>query len=334
MSTKDFSKIPVLLQTFFTDHLMNQRRVSAHTITSYRDTWRLLLKFAKQELGKSPASLVIDDLNAAFIKKFLASLEAKRRISPRTRNQRLAALRSCFRYAALYIPEKSHLIQQIVGIPSKRQERTLVQFLSKDEIEALLASPNTRSWSGMRDYCLILCAIQTGLRVSELTNIHRSDLQLGSGAHVRCIGKGRKERCTPLTKQAVSALQSWFKLLSDDPSTLVFCNARCARLSTDGVQYILTKHAARAKLRCSSLARKRVTPHVLRHTAAMQLLLAGVDRSVIALWLGHESIDTTFVYLEADLKMKDDAINKTSLPNSKHQRFRSPDSLLSFLNNL
>lgn len=334
MSSKDFSRVAVLLETFFTDHLMHQRQVSPNTIASYRDTFRLLLEFAQSELRKPPASLTIDDLSVSFVKKFLAHLEARRGVTARTRNQRLAALRSCFRFAALYLPEKGQLIQQVLALPSKRYERRLVTCLTTAEVEALLAVPDPASWNGRRDYTLMLVAIQTGLRVSELRGLRRGDLQLGAGAHLRCSGKGRKERCTPLTKQTVSALTSWLRGIPERDSAPIFPNTRGEPLTSDGVQYILAKHAAVAARRCPSLARKRVSPHVLRHTAAMRLLTAGVDRTVIALWLGHESVETTVVYLEADLKMKEQAIKKTSLPNSKDRRYKAPDKLLSFLASL
>jgi site-specific recombinase XerD len=334
MSTRNFSRVAVLLETFFTDHLMKQRQVSQHTIASYRDTFRLLLEFAQSELGKPPASLTIDDLGVSLVKKFLAHLEAGRGVSPRTRNQRLAALRSCFRFAALYLPEKSQLIEQVLALPSKRYERRLVAFLTNAEVEALLAAPELSSWSGRRDYTLMLLAIQTGLRVSELRSLRRAALHLGTGAHLRCTGKGRKERCTPLTKETVAALSSWLKCIPECESAPIFSSARGGPLTSDGVQYILAKHASVAARRCPSLARKRVSPHVLRHTAAMRLLTAGVDCTVIALWLGHESVETTMIYLEADLKMKEQAIKKTSLPDSKPYRYQVPDKLLSFLTSL
>ena len=334
MTTKAFSKIAVLLETFFTDHLTTQRQVSQHTIASYRDTFRLLLEFAQRELHKPPAVLTIDDLSVSFVKKFLFHLESTRAVSARTRNQRLAAIRSCFRFAALYLPEKSHLIQQVLALPSKRYKRTLISFLTEEEVTALLAAPDTSLWSGKRDYTLMLLAIQTGLRVSEITGIRRADLHLGSGAHVRCFGKGRKERCTPLTKQTAAALISWLRHIPDRESEPVFGSMRGKPLTADGVQYILSKHVAQARKQCSSLTRKRISPHVLRHTAAMRLLLAGVDRTVIALWLGHESVDTTLMYLEATLEMKEKAVNKTSLPDSKQRRFRAQDKLLAFLEGL
>ncbi len=334
MSSKAFSKIAVLLEVFFTDHLMTQRQTSKHTIASYRDTFRLLLMFAHKELRKPPALLTIDDLNVSFIKKFLSHLESNRAVSARTRNQRLAAIRSCFRFAALYLPEKSHLIQQVLALPSKRYKRTLVSFLTKEEVHALLAAPDTKSWSGKRDYTLILLAIQTGLRVSELTGIRRADLHLGSGPYVRCSGKGRKERCTPLTKQSVAALTTWLRHIPASEDEHVFVGIRGTPLTADGVQYILSKHVAQARKQCSSLGHKRISPHVLRHTAAMRLLLAGIDRTVIALWLGHESVDTTLMYLEANLKMKEKAVKKTSLPDSNTRRFKARDKLLAFLEGL
>ena len=332
--SRDFSKLHILLEAFFTDHLMKQRRVSTHTLLSYRDTFRLLLGFAERELKRQPATLTIDDLNVGFIKKFLIYLESERKISARTRNQRLAAIRSCVRYAALYLPEKSHLLQQILALPSKRYERRMVQFLDGDEISAILASPDTKSWSGRRDIALIRLAVQTGLRVSELTQVRRRDLHLRASPHVRCMGKGRKERCTPLTKETARALRQWLGCAFDGDENLVFTNARGKPLSTDGVQYILDKHVRSAVSRCPSLAGKRVTPHVLRHTAAMQLFHAGVDRTVIALWLGHESVETTLAYLEADLKMKEKAARKTSVPETSYRRFKAKDALLAFLSSL
>lgn len=334
MSTKVFSQVAALLEVFFTDHLIRQRQASQHTIASYRDTFRLLLGFARTELHKAPASLSIDDLNVSFIKTFLNHLESTRAVSARTRNQRLAAIRSYFRFAALHLPEKSHLIQQVLALPSKRHERKLVSYLTKEEVTALLAAPDTNLWAGKRDYTLILLAVQTGLRVSELTNIRRADLHLGAGPHVRCLGKGRKERCTPLTKQTVAALASWLRQIPAGDDQYVFIGIRGKPLSSDGVQYLLHKHLAGARKRCPSLGRKRISPHVLRHTAAMRLLMAGVDRTVIALWLGHESVDTTLVYLEADLKMKERAAKKTSLPNSAPRRFKPRDKLLAFLEGL
>lgn len=334
MSAKDFTSMSVLLETFFTEHLLQQRQLSTHTIASYRDTFRLLLQFAAQQLHKPPSRLSIGDLDASAIRRFLSELETQRRISSRTRNQRLAAIRSCFRFAALHLPEKSHLIQQVLAIPSKRCDRKVVHYLTADEIRALLGTPDKSTWSGLRDYTLLLLGIQTGLRVSELRALRLTDVRIGATSHLRCIGKGRKERCTPLTRQTAAALKTWLKLVPPDENAVVFPNAHGEPLSTDGIAYILRTHAKRAACKCASLAAKSVTPHVLRHTAAMRLLQAGVDRTVIALWLGHESVETTTMYLEADLRMKQKAINKTKFGGRSNSRYRPTDKLLAFLNTL
>ena len=332
--SRDFTKMSVLLEAFFTEHLLQQRRLSAHTIGSYRDTFRLLLGYAEKRLHKAPSLLNIEDLDASFLRRFLADLEEKRGVSARSRNQRLAAIRSCFRFASLCLPERSHLIQQVLAIPSKRCERKLIHYLTSDEIKALLGTPDKSTWSGLRDYTLLLLAIQTGLRVSELRVLRRGDLRFGATSHLRCTGKGRKERCTPLTKQTAAALKAWLRFVPPDEASLIFPNSRGEQLSTDGVAYILKIHAERAVSKCSSLAAKVITPHVLRHTAAMRLLQAGVDRTVIALWLGHESVETTTMYLEADLRMKQKAVNKTKFGRISKTRFRPTDKLLAFLNAL
>ena len=331
MSATNTDLLSRLLEAFFTDYLLAQRQVSPHTIASYRDTFRLLLHFAQTQLRKAPSQLGLDDLNAVFIRKFLHYVEHDRKGSARSRNQRLAAIRSCFHYAAFLYPEKSHLIQQVLAIPTKRHERALIPFLTRDEIDALLQVPDQRTWSGRRDHALLLLAIHTGLRVSELTHLRLDDVILENGAHLRCFGKGRKERATPLTQQVRTVLKAWIPEGRANTEKLLFTNARGGRLSTDGVQYILDKHVEGATHRCPSLGKKRVTPHVLRHTAAMQLLQAGVDCTVIALWLGHESIETTHVYIEADMKMKEEALKKTTPLKTPPLRFQAEDPLLAFL---
>jgi site-specific recombinase XerD len=283
------------------------------------------------QLKKAPSMLRLDDLNALFIRNFLHYVEHDRKVSARSRNQRLAAIRSCFQYAAFLYPEKSHLIQQVLAIPNKRHERALIHFLTLDEINALLQTPDQRTWTGRRDHALLLLAIHTGLRVSELTHLRLDDVTLGVGTHLRCFGKGRKERATPLTQQTCAVLKAWIPERKAHTENLLFTNARGGRLSTDGVQYILNKHVKNATHRCPSLEKKHVTPHVLRHTAAMQLLHAGVERTVIALWLGHESIETTNVYIEADMKMKEEALKKTTPLETHPLRFQPEDPLLAFL---
>lgn len=326
--------LPVLLQAFFTDRLMKQRRVSSHTIASYRDTFRLLLQFAHKKLKKPPARLAFDDLNAPLICAFLDHIQSDRHNSARTRNLRLTAIRSFFQYAAFQEPSCCAHIQRVLAIPAKRQSRPLIDFLTYPEIQALLSAPDKSTWAGRRDRTLLLLAIQTGLRLSELIGLRRCDIVLTTGAHVRCYGKGRKERCTPLTKQTVAVMKTWLKERAGYNDDVVFPNARGTQLSPDGVQYLLAKHVKKARNTCHTLNAKRISPHVLRHTAAMELLQAGVDHSVIALWLGHESSDTTSIYLQADLALKEKIMAKTKPPNIKAGRYRPGDKLLQFLNGL
>ena len=288
--------LPALLQSFFTQRLIAQRRASSHTIASYRDAFRLLLHFAQKRLRKSPSELTVEDLNAPFLGMFLHDLENHRANGARSRNLRLTAIRSFFRYAALEIPQYSALIQRVLAIPNKKQLRPLVDFLTPPEIKALLAAPDRDTWLGRRDHALLLTAVQTGLRLSEITSLRQSDVSLHSGAHVRCQGKGRKERCTPLAKPTVSVLTAWIKEQGKDSSKILFPSARGGPLSSDSVQYLVAKYAAEARKNCPALVQKRVSPHVLRHTAAMELLQAGIDRALIALWLGHESVETTQIY--------------------------------------
>jgi site-specific recombinase XerD len=326
--------LAVLLESFFTQRLMKQRAASPHTISSYRDTFRLLLQFAQKRLRKPPSRLALEEIDAPLIVAFLDEMEKSRSISPRSRNLRLTAIRSFFHYAALEAPAQSAQIQRVLAIPGKRHARSLVHFLTRPEVEALLDAPDRHIWSGHRDHALLLVAVQTGLRLSELTGLQRQDLTLETGAHIRVVGKGRKERCVPLTKQTVAVLKAWLREPARANTQTLFPNARGGRLSADGVQYILTKHTAVACKTCPSLQQKRVTPHVLRHTTAMELLQAGVDRAVIALWLGHESVETTQIYLEANLAMKEEILAKTTLPEGKAGRYRPDDQLLAFLRSL
>lgn len=327
-------EFPALLEAFFIDRLMHQRQASPNTIASYRDTFRLLLRFAKERLKKNPSKLTIKDLNASFIASFLNDREKVHGNSERTRNTRLAAIHSFFRYLALNEPRYSDLIQRVLAIPSKRFNRKTVEFLTRHEVDAILAEPDQKNWSGRRDRAIILLAVQTGLRVSELTGLKCQDIVLDNGAHVRCKGKGRKDRCTPLRKESVMVMRSWLRERNCEPCEPLFINARGGALSRDGIEYILAKHVKAASKKCTSLKQKRVSPHVLRHTAAMELLQNGVDRFVIALWLGHESIETTQMYIHADLKMKEKILEKTSPFGIKGARYRPDDRLLAFLEGL
>jgi site-specific recombinase XerD len=323
-----------LLERFFMQRLMQERRVSSHTISSYRDTFRLFLKFTQQRLHKPPSALLFEEIDAPLIRSFLDDLEKHRGLSVRSRNLRLTAIHSFFRYIAFELPTHSAQIQRVLAIPSKRFTRTLVRYLTRSEVDALLAAPDRRTWYGRRDHAFILMAVQTGLRVSEITGVTREDLVLETGAHVRVIGKGRKERCTPLAKPTVAVLKAWMREPSRGNGRLVFPNAKGERLTVHGVKYMLNKHAGTAVGTCPSLKGKRVTVHLLRHTMALEMLQAGVDRAVIAIWLGHENVETTQVYLEATLAMKEKALEKTTTPDGTPRRFRPGDRLLNFLNGL
>jgi site-specific recombinase XerD len=326
--------IAPLLQGFFTTRLMQQKQASPHTINSYRDTFRLLLKFLSRRLGRPPSHMCLEHLNAGAITAFLHDLEKERKICARTRNLRLSAIRSFFRYVAFEVPDQAAHIQQVLAIPGKRYTRRLVNFLTRPEANALLGAPDLAMPLGRRDHALMLLALQTGLLLSELIDLSKEDVSLQTGAHVRVIGKGRKERCTPLAKCTIKVLKAWFKEPWYSKNGRVFTNARGEKLSADGVQYIIAKHAKATRMTCPSLARKRVTPHVLRHTAAMELLQAGVDRTVIALWLGHESMETTQIYLDADLALKAKALARLEPMGKKPRRYKANDALLSFLESL
>jgi integrase len=328
------SDLGTLVEAFFCKRLISQRRASPHTIASYRDTFRLLLAFADKRLSRAPSQLELKDISPLLVSEFLDHLEATRGNRARTRNLRLTAVRSFFRFAALEAPDHGGVIQRVLAIPNKRCQRPLIGFLTRPEIEALLAAVDCRTWIGRRDYAFLLVAMQTGLRLSEITAVRREDLILGPGAHIHCVGKGRKERGTPLTKVARRVLQAWMKEPWPIESAFLFPSISGGRLSADAVQDMVNKHVAAARLKCPSLVKKRVTPHVLRHTAAMELLQAGVDRSMIALWLGHESVETTQIYLNANLALKEEILAKTNPVNAKPARYRPTDRVLSFLSSL
>ncbi len=325
------SALAPTLQAFFSERLIGQRRASPQTVAAYRDTFRLLLSFAQQLTGRPPSKLELEDLDAPLIGAFLEHLESERGNSIATRNARLAAVHSLFRFAALRHPEHAALIQRVLAIPPKRFDRALVSFLTEPEIDALLASPDRSTWTGRRDHTLFLLAVETGLRASELTGLSRGDLHLGTGAHVSCRGKGRKERVTPLTGSTLATLRSWLAERDGDAADPLFPTRQGRRLSRDALERRLAKYLLIAAGSTPTLRDKKVTLHVLRHTAAMRLLHAGVDTSVIALWLGHESIDTTQIYLHADLALKERALARTTPPHSTPGRYRPPDATLAFL---
>ena len=330
-ATKSF---PVLLESFFVDRLMQQRQVSPHTIASYRDTFRLLLQYVQQRLGRAPSQVTVPDLDTPFLGTFLDHLEKKRGNSARSRNVRLAAIHSFFRYVALHAPEYSALAQRVLAIPSKRYVRRAICFLTPPETDALLAAPDLKTWSGRRDRAILLLAVQTGLRAAEVIGLRCENIVLGAGAHVQCLGKGRKTRCTPLRKEAVLVLRGWLRERQGEPTDPLFPTTRGSALGHDGLEYLLQKHLVVARRHCPSLINKRVTFHSLRHSLAMNLLRHGVDRSVIALWLGHEKVETTSMYLQADMRLKEEALAKTAASKARTTRYRPSDPVLAFLNTL
>ena len=266
------TNFPGLVQAFFTDRLLRQRGASPNTVAGYRDSFRLLLQFAAKRLGKDPSNLSLEDLDAPFLGDFLDHLEKDRSNSARTRNTRLAAIHSFFRYVSFYEPRCVDLCRRVLAISSKRYERRQIEYLTRDEIDALLAAPDTTTWIGRRDQALLLVDIQTGLRVSELIGLQRNAVVLGTGAHVRCEGKGRKQRCTPLRPEAVTVMTTWLRERPSDPGVPVFPSIRGGSLSRDAVESLLARHCRTAERRCPSLKRKNVTPHVLRHYIAFRTM--------------------------------------------------------------
>lgn len=328
------STLAPILQSFFTDRLRQQRQVSDHTIAAYRDAIRLLLVFAQQTTGKAPSHLDLADLDAPLIGAFLTHLEADRANSVRTRNARLAAIHALFHHAALLRPDDAAIIQRVLAIPPKRFDRTIVTYLTEPEITALVAAPDPTTWTGRRDRAMLMLDCQTGLRASELLALSIADVHLGTGAHVSCLGKGRKQRVTPLTTATVTMLTSWLTERGGQPGDPLFPTRSGTRLSHDGLQRRLTVHVATATRGCPSMRGKTITPHTLRHAAAMRLLHAGVDTSVIALWLGHENVATTQIYIHADLAIKEKALSRTAPQDAEPGRYQPTDATLAFLASL
>jgi site-specific recombinase XerD len=325
--------LPALIQRFFTDRLCVQMEASRHTVSGYRDTFRLLLRYAGSRHGKPPVKLTIEDIDADLVADFLVHTETARGNSARSRNTRLAAIRSFFRYVAMTDPTWLLHCQRILAMPNKRYVRRAVSFLDSDEIAALLAAPDRSTWAGRRDHALLLLAVQTGLRASELVGLQCGDVVLGSGAHIRCMGKGRKERATPLRRETAKLLATWIgdNKESNGP---VFPSIRGEKLSRDALEHMVRKHCLTAARACPSIGSKRVTPHTLRHSTAMDLLHHGVDPAVIALWLGHENVETTQIYIHADMRMKEKALARVAAPATPSDRFRPGDQLLAFLEEL
>ena len=324
-----------LLEAFFTERLMSQRQASPNTVESYSTAFEILLAFAHEQLKKAPSKLLLEELDAPFISRFLDHLESDRGNTPRTRNVRLAAIHSFFKYVAFREPRHSALIQRVLDIPTKRWEKKPVNFLKINELDALLQAPDLSTWLGRRDRALMALMAQTGLRVSETIGLRFKDVELGGPVHVHCTGKGRKQRLTPLTAPIAAILRDWSKECKARPEQPLFPNSRNrGHLSRDAVEFLIKKHVKVAQEQCPSLAEKRVTPHVLRHSCAMNLRQSGVDLATIALWLGHESLESTQCYLHADLELKQKALEKTAPFGLPSSRYRPDDSLMSFLEGL
>ncbi len=328
------TQVAATLQGFFTDRLARQRQASPRTVAAYRDSIKLLLRFVHQQTGKTVASLDWSDLDAGMITTFLNQLETVRGNSIRTRNLRLTAIRSLFAYAALHHPEHALLIQRVLAIPPKRFDKRIVSFLTATEIDALLAAPDLTRWEGRRDQALMSLAVQTGLRVAELIGLNCADLTLGVGANVCCEGKGRKQRAVPLTAPVAAVMQKWARERAGQPDQPLFPTRQGRRLSRDAIALRINTHAATAADRCPSLRGKRLHPHVLRHSCAMTLLHAGVDTTVIALWLGHAGTRSTEPYLHADITIKERALALTTQAEIRPGRYRPPDKVMAFLDSL
>jgi site-specific recombinase XerD len=322
------------LQAFFTDRLVRERHASPATVAAYRDTWRMLLDFAATRTRKSPIRLDLDDIDAPLVSAFLDHLETHRGNTARTRNARLAGIHSVFRFAAHRHPEHTATIARVLAIPTKRFDRSIITYLTPAEVAALLAAPDLSTWFGRRDQAWLQTAAQTGLRISEMTALTCADVHLGVGAHVSCLGKGRKQRITPLTVGTVTILTAWINERGNDPAGPLFPTRSGRPMSRDAVEHRIAVHTATAAAACPSLNHKTVTAHTLRHTAAMRLLEAGTDTSIISLWLGHEQVQTTTVYLHADLAIKERALARTTPPDAKPGRYQPPDPLLAFLESL
>jgi integrase/recombinase XerD len=322
------------LQTYFTTFAHAQRDLSVNTIASYRDTWRLLLKYLTATLRAPASAIDFDALTAANITGFLDNLERERGNGARTRNARLTAIRAVLGRALPDHPEHAATITQVLAIPPKRTVRKVIEFLTPKEVDELLAAPDRNTWTGRRDRILLLLTVQTGLRVSEVCSLTRDDIHLGTGPNVACTGKGRRQRVTPLTKATVDNLKPYLAERDTRPGTALFSGPQGRPLSRDALEHRLAKHLATAAASCPSLAAKHITMHSLRHTAAMNLLAVGVDTSVISLWLGHSNTHSTDAYLHADMAIKQAAIDRTRPPGVKPGTYKPAPDILAWLSAL
>jgi site-specific recombinase XerD len=325
-----------LLEAFFTERLQRHKSASPNTVAAYRDAFCLLLRFAHARVGKEPSSLALTDVDAPLVGAFLDHLESERRNGARTRNARLAAIRSFFHFVAPREPAHAAHIQRVLAIPQKRTTRRVVSFLANPEVDALVAAPDVTTWLGRRNHVLLVTAIDTGMRASELVNLRVADVTLGATSSIRCLGKGRKERVTPLGRRTARLLHNWIDERTAEASAPLFParDSRGGPLSRDAFEKLVKKHVAAAVHECPSLGCKKISPHSLRHTTAVRLLQAGVDRAVIALILGHESVTTTQIYVHADLEMKERALSKTAPLGTKQGRYQPSDDIMAFLETL
>lgn len=328
------SALAPTLQAFFVSGLDRQRGASVHTVDSYRHAFRLLLAFARQRTGKHPSDLDFADLDAELIARFLDHLEIDRHNSVASRNTRLAAIHSFFRFASYRHPEHSDTIGQVLAIPSKKTATIPRAFLTDEEMDALIAAPDRSTWAGRRDHTLIVVALRTGLRLSELTGLRCQDVQLGPTAHLACLGKGRKRRDTPLDKPTANLLRAWLNERRGQPDDAVFPSRHGGRLSPDAVQRLIAKHVATARKRCPNLNTKRISTHNLRHSCAMDMLRHGTDAAVLAMWLGHENLGSVNAYIHADPTLKQRALDRRTPPTTQPGRYKPPDKLLGFLESL
>ena len=328
------TEFAALVQRFFAERLIQQQNASPRTVAAYRDTFRLLLNYAERATGKPPAKLALCDFDAALVLDFLVHLEAERHNTVRTRNARLAAVRAFAHYVASQSPPALHLAQQILAIPMKRFERPILEFLSRDEVRALLAAPGVESWCGRRDTAMLALLYNTGARVSELIGIRVADVTLAATASVRLHGKGRKQRTVPLWKETATEIRQWLRYADLHVEQPLIPNRSGLPMTRTNVAERLNLAVSTARATCPQLAGRRISPHTWRHTTAMHLLQAGVDLTVIALWLGHESPVTTHGYVEADLAMKERALATITPPETKRKRYRPADTLIQFLEGL
>ena len=326
--------LPILLESFFTDRLANQMRAAANTVDCYRRSFVLLLRFARDRLGREPTDMLVTDIDAKLVGAFLDHIETERGNTARSRNTRLTAVRSFFNFVAINEPGLLHHCQQVLALPAKRYEKPVLSYLEREEIEALLAAPDLATWYGRRDRTILHVFVQTGLRVSDLIGLDRGDVHLGTGSHVSCRGKGRKQRRTPLRKDTVKSLRGWLEERAGADDQPLFVSNRNGRLSRDAIERIVRKYVALASKKCPALKDKKISPHCLRHTAAMTLLHHGVGSTAIALYLGHESVSTTSIYLHADMKLKEKILERTKPIEAPCGRYRPGDALLAFLEGL